>query len=146
MKSLLSTATIICYSLFSFLFSALCPAICLGSEVVGICPAVCESIDNETTACCSAPCSIKCEDAEPLVICAGAYGTLNSWRCAVDCPTPVKTPVTLESYRLIKDVIPFSSMVPSCDRNVTVALRHRELDSPMSSMSADMIATTVLRI
>ena len=146
MKSLLSTATIICYSLFSFLFSALCPAICLGSEVVGLCPAVCESTDSVDMSCCSAPCETACEDAEPLVVCSGAYGTQNSWRCAIDCPTPVKTPATIESYRLINDVAPFSPTFLSGTRMITTTLRHREIATTMSSLCADIIATTVLRI
>ncbi len=146
MKSLLSTTIIVCYSFFSFLFSALCPAICLGSEDLGICPAVCESKVNETPSCCSAPCNPACDDAEPLVVCSGAYGTQNSLRCTVDCPAPAKTPATIESTRLFKDIVKFSPTFVSGERIVTAALRHSKFDNPLSSLCADIIATTVLRI
>lgn len=146
MKSVLSAATIICYSFFSFLFSALCPAICFGSDDLGTCPAVCESLVDESSSCCSAPCNAPCEDAEPLVVCSGAYGTQNSWRCSVDCPAPVKTPATIESYRLIKDSAPISPTILSGERRIMTVLQHKELCITMSSLCADVIATTVLRI
>lgn len=150
MKSLLSTATIICYSMFSFLFTVLCPAVCFGFGTEDICISTCGTEIVEESSCCSTSCATSCEvicaETEPLAICSGAYGTQNSIRCAVDCPAPVKTPATVENHRHLKDI---QHSVPTLLVGTRIMSQNycfNRAEAPVASLHASIISTTVLRI
>ena len=146
MKLTLSIATILFYSIFSFLFAALCPAICLGLGPQVICDVVCDAEPQVESKCCSESCAMVCEETEPIAICIGAYGTQNSLRSDCSCPAPAKTPATFESYRLLKDSdqvavadIIYEYSQPDISRDIT-------LDARPCKIHSAIIATTVLRI
>lgn len=150
MNSIVSTATIVCYSLFSFLFAVLCPVVCFGFGAEDICTSICGQEIAEESSCCSVPCEAKCEvvceSTEPLAVCSGAYGTQNSIRCAVDCPAPVKTPATIENFRHLKDVPLTTPTLLVGNRIIPQSFCFYRADAPVSTLHASIISTTVLRI
>ena len=148
--TIVSTATLISYSTFAFLFAVLCPAVCYGFGTVDMCSSICELEVAEASSCCFAPCETSCEqvceETEPLAVCSGAYGTQHSIQCAVDCPAPVKSPATVENQRHLKDV-PFTApALLDGNRALPQNFSFHHADTSVSSQRTNIIATTVLRI
>ena len=147
MKFTVSIATVLFYSIFAFLFAAICPALCLGFGPQNICAVACDQEPKcQSTSCCSESCARSCEETEPLAVCLGAYGTQNSLRTDCSCPAPAKSPATFESYRLLKDAaeVAHSSLFPNF--HIADPARDFHPDSRPFSIHAEIISTTVLRI
>ncbi|MGB5107223.1 MAG: hypothetical protein WBP29_00350 [Candidatus Zixiibacteriota bacterium] len=146
MKLTVAVATLLFYSIFAFIFTAVFPAICLGFGPGTICSVVCDSEPKAKASCCSESCAMACEETEPITICLGAYGTQNSLRTDCSCPAPAKTPATFESYRLLKDFSQIGSSIIADDIRPSDITRDILPESRPFLIHSEIISTTVLRI
>ena len=146
MKPLFCYSTILFYSLFSFAFATICPAVCLTVRVETACKAMCGEPAQSCESKCSQSSSRSCENVDPLACCSGAYGTQNSLRLAVECPAPDKTHAYVELSRVFKDVDILISAAGINDLAIPTDEHCSVFPSLQSSQVANMISTTVLRI
>lgn len=146
MKPLFCYSTILFYSLFSFAFASICPAVCLTIDVETVCEALCGEPVVECQSRCTQSCSNVCIEIEPSACCSGAYGTQNSLRLATECPAPDKSHAYTELNRLLRDIdIPIAA--GTVDQFVTPICEFGGVYlAPQSSLISNIISTTVLRI
>ncbi len=143
MKSLSIYCTILFYSIFSFAFAAICPAVCVTIGPEDVCELVCGEVQES---CCESSCSTPCPDVDALAFCYGAYGVQNSLRTSCDCPAKERSVTIAEVVRLLKDVdaVPVIVSIIRSDRTTDRAVI--SLVSAPSDQTSEIIATTVLRI
>lgn len=143
MKSLSIYCTILFYSIFSFAFSAICPAVCVTIGPDDVCELICGEIQES---CCESSCSTPCPEVDALAFCYGAYGVQNSLRTSCDCPAKERSVTIAEIVRIVKDVdaAPVIAGIIHSDRAKDSAVIS-QVTAPLNQTSV-IIATTVLRI
>ncbi len=147
MKSTIAYTTIFFYSLFSFAFAALCPAVCSAVEPQAMCSQFCGEAVPEESSCCGQACGDNaCAEVDALAYCYGAYATQNSFRADCDCPVPDRSPVMAEPVRILKQfTVPPGEPAAAGSPQPAAHGWHVPLGTP-SQFIAQVIAVTVLRI
>jgi hypothetical protein len=146
LKPLFCYSTILFYSLFSFAFATICPAVCLTMKVEAACEQACGAPVISCDSPCSRPCKSTCVEVDPIACCSGAYGTQNSLRLAVECPAPDKSHAYTELNRIFKDLDVSIISVEIKDVVIPSNDIRGVIQAPQSTLISSIIASTVLRI